>query len=831
MEQLETDPEAVENALRLLIAPGEVFEIRALHASKWRGMIGYFDCPEIAAQAVASLTEEYAGIYVTLNPVTHDALYRVNNNFTKFVEGLGSKDHDITGRNWLPLDFDPVRVKGISSTKAEQRNALELANTVSDTLELTYGITGGYIAASGNGAHLLYPIAVPNDTASRDAIKEFIRTISFQFSTAQCQIDTSVFNASRIWRLYGTAARKGGNAPERPHRLSRLVYVPPERVTVPFKLIRAVAKAELAAPATPAKKIPYPADEMRWRELNRVAMKRLEDWVPEAFGDDARPYLGGYRISSEALGRDREEALSIQPLPIGIVDFGEHDMDDSASGHRTPVSVLSEFIHGQDKTEAATWLAGVLGVNQSEFDGIAEKYAKNADEEKEVFLEDEPLDTATHVKGFALSSIRKVTDVVKIVHGAKQFLVDKFLPRGVWVLISRPKMGKTWLTLQLALAASKGGFFLGYKVTKCKVLMLLFEETDDRLQSRIKHLNGGVMPSDEDLKNLLVITLDKLIDNPFPKGEQGCAVIRRIIENDPSIGLVIIDTFSLFRDHDADYGGGIYDKDYAAVMPLIRLGSELSISIVCVHHERKGATVAGKTDVDFMESASGSAGITAAFEGVMRIEGMRTEEAEDDDLEEETEKPRDPVLPRKLKVSGRDVDKDVIVRSIAFDPKQGGWFRTGKVNVENAIIQSIRSSLSLTLTDICNLLPAIPRNEIKRKLIELCSDNVLVKTNYAYTLEQAGGVDDIPPEIYSVSENATELVLRLVEWRGNTPISFLYDAMKDYAPATIRSASVSLVNSGTIRRIERGEYKLTPKGASKIIQLNNRSSDDADDLI
>ena len=40
------------------------------------------------------------------------------------------------------------------------------------------------------------------------------------------KVDTSVFNASRITKLYGTVARKGHGIPGRPIRRSKLVYVP-----------------------------------------------------------------------------------------------------------------------------------------------------------------------------------------------------------------------------------------------------------------------------------------------------------------------------------------------------------------------------------------------------------------------------------------------------------------------------------------------------------------------------------------------------------------------------------------------------------------------------
>jgi hypothetical protein len=45
-------------------------------------------------------------------------------------------------------------------------------------------------------------------------------------SDDQVSVDTGVYNAARIWKLYGTIACKGDNTPERPHRPARFIEVP-----------------------------------------------------------------------------------------------------------------------------------------------------------------------------------------------------------------------------------------------------------------------------------------------------------------------------------------------------------------------------------------------------------------------------------------------------------------------------------------------------------------------------------------------------------------------------------------------------------------------------
>ena len=57
-------------------------------------------------------------------------------------------------------------------------------------------------------------------------MKAVLEAIAFKFSDEAVEVDTTTCNAARIWKLYGTTARKGDDTEERPHRVSRLLKVP-----------------------------------------------------------------------------------------------------------------------------------------------------------------------------------------------------------------------------------------------------------------------------------------------------------------------------------------------------------------------------------------------------------------------------------------------------------------------------------------------------------------------------------------------------------------------------------------------------------------------------
>ena len=132
-------------------------------------------------------------------------------------------DGDIDRRRWLPLDFDPKRPTGVSSSQDEHCEAQDLARKCAAGLS-SLGWPSPIIGDSGNGAHLLYRIDLPADDGG--IVGKAINAIADRMSCPTIDIDRKVFNPARIWKLYGTTAGKGFSIPDRPHRVARLVEVP-----------------------------------------------------------------------------------------------------------------------------------------------------------------------------------------------------------------------------------------------------------------------------------------------------------------------------------------------------------------------------------------------------------------------------------------------------------------------------------------------------------------------------------------------------------------------------------------------------------------------------
>ena len=82
------------------------------------------------------------------------------------------------------------------------------------------------MADSGNGAHLLYRLDLPNDQFATDLIQRVLGGIAARCAPDDVDIDLTVYNPARICKLYGTMARKGDSTADRPHRRSCILGIP-----------------------------------------------------------------------------------------------------------------------------------------------------------------------------------------------------------------------------------------------------------------------------------------------------------------------------------------------------------------------------------------------------------------------------------------------------------------------------------------------------------------------------------------------------------------------------------------------------------------------------
>lgn len=240
MSTVESITTAIEDALRLIHETGDVFEVRIPKAGRAGTVSGYYTDHAKAAADIVKRDGKVPGIYVTLNPVDPALMARSANRLKERAADTTS-DRDVVRRRQLLIDVDFNRPAGISATDEELNAAGREAQQIKAFLEDECGWPEGILVHSGNGAHLLYLIDLPNDDESRDLVKRVLMALAKKFDEGGVHVDTSVFNAARIVKVPGTMTCKGDDLPERPHRRSTLLTQPETLTPVPVSLLVALA--------------------------------------------------------------------------------------------------------------------------------------------------------------------------------------------------------------------------------------------------------------------------------------------------------------------------------------------------------------------------------------------------------------------------------------------------------------------------------------------------------------------------------------------------------------------------------------------------------------
>ena len=214
---------------------GEVTEVRIPH---YRGKLGgdyvrgtvsgYFDDHASFCQAVKAIPPTcHDGIYFTVQVIDSRLLARAYNRLKP--SDLTTSDLNVLFYRWLPIDIDPVRPSGISSSDTELKAALTLRDTVSQWVISELKFPKPISAMSGNGGHLLPRLPdLPANKETHDFVKNTLEGLAKKFDTDRVKIDTIVHNPARIWKVYGSTARKGDQVPQgykRDARPFRMAYI------------------------------------------------------------------------------------------------------------------------------------------------------------------------------------------------------------------------------------------------------------------------------------------------------------------------------------------------------------------------------------------------------------------------------------------------------------------------------------------------------------------------------------------------------------------------------------------------------------------------------
>jgi len=241
------------------------------------------------------------------------------------------------------------------------------------------------------------------------------------------------------------------------------------------------------------------------------------------------------------------------------------------------------------------------------------------------------------------------------------FVVPGLIPEGVTILAGRPKVGKSWMALDLALGIAGNRFVLGdIHLEEGDVLYAALEDNQRRLQGRIrKILAGSPWPT-----RLTLVTRWRRLD------AGGIADAREWAASVKNPRLLIFDTLAGIRG-ERNAKDTTYEGDYRALQELQQWTGDARFGGLVLAHTRKADNPDDKID-----AVSGTLGLAGCVDTVAI-------------LDRSTKGPT-------LYIRGRDVDEQE--KALYFNKSNCRWSIIGEAQ-EVHQTQS-RNKILTFLTDV-----------------------------------------------------------------------------------------------------------------------------------
>ena len=250
-----------------------------------------------------------------------------------------------------------------------------------------------------------------------------------------------------------------------------------------------------------------------------------------------------------------------------------------------------------------------------------------------------------------------------------RFVVPGLLPEGLAILAAKPKSGKSYFALGLAIAVATGGLAFGsITCAPGDVLYCALEDGQRRLQDRLLKLmpDGLAMPSALHFK----VAINRI-------GRGGENELIGWLGAHPEACLIVIDVWGRIKPSAPGGRGSEYDADTQAIAPLHDLAkARPGLCVLLIHHTRK------MDAEDPFDTISGTLGLTGVADTLMVM--MRHGEQ------------------TKLCGQGRDIGP--YARLIVRDKATGGWTIGGdareiaKTGERQAVLDVLTEAEGVTLT-------------------------------------------------------------------------------------------------------------------------------------
>jgi AAA domain len=183
-------------------------------------------------------------------------------------------------------------------------------------------------------------------------------------------------------------------------------------------------------------------------------------------------------------------------------------------------------------------------------------------------------------------------------HKPLRWTIPDYVPEGLSILAGRQKLGKTWLAIDFAVAVALGGSAMGsLPCSQGDVLYIDLENGERRIKRRLETFFPDKRQR-PDLSRLQWVTASPALGNDFI---QSCEEWRQSVA---APALIVVDVLQRIKPA-GSVARNSYENDYAALSAIQQWAMESGVSVLLLHHTRKGGAD------DPLEALSGSNGLSA----------------------------------------------------------------------------------------------------------------------------------------------------------------------------------------------------------------------------
>lgn len=615
------DEPTIRQAIKCLKPNNELFEIRMIgKGNKKRVISGYFTDADTLIKQFDTIDPRGLNMYITINKVNDGCYSREQHDCFRQTD-LTTHDNEIDSYEWLFIDLDPKRVSDVSSTETELEYAKELADKVYIYMK-NLGFQEPLRALSGNGHHLLYKIDIPNTVENKKLIERCLVNLSSMFDNDKVKIDIINHNQARVCKLYGTLAQKGSNTKTRPHRMSKITYIPDEIKTNRIELLNVLA-GEL--PEVP---------KATRRTTNYSNEFDIEDWMADH--------------GLEPMGANAGTDCTIYPLANCPFDHSHTDGDSKIFKY-TNGAIAFKCHH--NSCRGKTWQDVRELLEPGAYDNKNEEIERAIEEgwqRHKQYLIVQKTDNVEKVKkGLPKLTAISAFDLQNKEFEERYYAVQNMIPEGETVIAAPPKTGKSWLMLDMCLKVAEGKPFLGFDTKQSDTLYLALEDGDSFEQERLNIVTGGAQAP----KNFHFV-----FSNVMPMNEGFLLQLEELLKVFPNIKVVVIDTLQ-FVKYRQGKSESAYECDYRTGRDLKEFAEKNHLAIVVVTHTTKMIHIE-----DEMSNVSGTNGVTGAADAVIVLSKEKRTDKE-----------------AKMFITGRKVRQSM--HSVKFDDSKCCWVYGGIAEV------------------------------------------------------------------------------------------------------------------------------------------------------